>query len=288
MDANVFTCENGQAYLKGALIRRKKAKEFYEVTGFPELLIMRQCDIVASDDGKTTKPAPGKGQFNGTISNILLGLISGQYVDRHQAVPIKTHYLGASADDTAECLIRRVKQPIPLEVIVRNQAYGSFCQRYGVVEGTQFQRPTCEFTLKDDEHGDPLIPEDHIWALEIADKIETHHMRAVALAVNRILLEFFHELNIELADFKLVFGRLGDVRGDYSNLRIIGEISPDTCRLRDMKTGQSLDKDIFRQGLPGLSEAYQVVSQKILDYRQAQSQQKYGVGGYDENGNPLK
>lgn len=279
--------KNGDRYQRGSLISQKKAKALYEVDDHPELMIMRFLDIVASDDGRTTMDAPGKGRFCGTINDMMFELLRRQYVDRHNTIPIKTHYISAAMNDPAECLVWRVKQPIALEVIVRNWAYGSFCRKYGVAEGMRFERPVCEFTLKDDTRNDPLIPEEHIWALEIADRLETEHMRSVALAANRILSEFFHLVGIELIDFKLVFGRISNVMGDYSNLYVIGEISPDTCRLRDIKTGKCLDKDIFRKGLEGLPEAYQTVSQKLLAYRNPEKH-KHVADDYDENGIPFK
>lgn len=156
-------------------------------------------------------------------------------------------------------------QPIPLEAIARNQAYGSLCCNYGTAEGTKFECPNCEFTFKDDTRNDPTIAEDNIWAAGIATDIEVSHMREVALAVNQILIGFFQEISIELINFKLVLGREQDMIGDCTNLRIIGEISPGICRLRDIKTGACLDKDIFRRGLTvdNLAKAYNAVSKKM-------------------------
>lgn len=280
-------------YSIGELVFQKKAKAFYSVKEHPDLMIMRHLDIVASDDGEEQEAIAGKGRLNSAISSTLFELLGGQYVDTHQTTPIKTHYIGLVQNHPESCLIRRMAQVIPIEVIVRNRAYGSFIDKYGSIfgvnEGVQFEQPTCEFTLKDDARRDPIIPWDHIIALNIATKIELKHMREVALAVNQILIEFFKVINIDLVDFKLVFGRQGDVVGDFTNLRIIGEISPDTCRLRDVETKQCLDKDIFRRGLPGLSDAYKVVSQKMADYRRQQECVRVGIpASYDADGISLK
>jgi len=280
--------KNGMSYQKGGLIFSKKAKAFYEVVGHPELAIMKHLNVVASDDGKKSMEIAGKGLLNSTINDMLFELLRGQYTDHYGTTPIKTHYIAMSADDQTECLIKWAEQVIALEVIVRNQAYGSFSKRYGVPEGTKLSRPTCEFTLKDDALNDPLINEDHIQVLNIATDLELQHMREVALAVNRVMIAFFNEISIDLIDFKLVFGRLHKIAaGDPTNLRLIGEISPDTCRLRDQKTQKCLDKDIFRHGLAGLSEAYSSVSDKMIAYRK-QCNRSYGIGSYDENGNALK
>lgn len=293
MNEQTLVTQSGEIYRKGEKVWQKKAKAFFAVEGHPELLIMRCLDVAASDDGQVEEQIPGKGKLNATISSILFELLHGRYADQHQSAPIKTHFVSASQNDPAECLVRRMAQVVPLEVIVRNRAYGSFVRDYGadygVVEGERFAQPICAFTLKNDARRDPLIPNDHILALGIATQLEIDHMREVALAVNRVLIEFFQAINIDLADFKLVFGRQSDVVGDYTNLRIIGEISPDTCRLRDIKTGKCLDKDIFRQGLSGLTEAYAVVSQKMLDQRDKDRKKgNKGDDAYDEFGNPLK
>lgn len=292
--ANIrFKAGDENTYDIGELVSRKKAKAFYSVKGHPDLMMMRHLDIVTSDDGGEKEKIVGKGRLNSAISSTLFELLSGQYVDSHQTTPIKTHYVGLVQNHPESCIIRRMAQVIPIEVIVRNRAYGSFIDKYGPIfgvnEGAQFEQPTCEFTLKDDARHDPIIPWDHIVALNIATEIELKHMREVALAVNQILIEFFKVINIDLVDFKLVFGRQSDVVGDFTNLRIIGEISPDTCRLRDIETKQCLDKDIFRRGLPGLSEAYEVVSQKIAEHRRQQEQVRIGIATlYDADGVSLK
>lgn len=263
-----------QKHQKGDIAIRKKTKDFYAVADHQGLLVMRFLDIITSDNGRTREEIPGKGELSATISKMLFELLSSRYVDRHHSIPIKTHYLGHSLDNPAECLVESMAQSIPLETLIRNRAYGSYCSRYKVAEGTKFEEPFCEFTLKDDARDDPPISVEEIIALGIATDIELEHMREVALAVNQILISFFQEIGIELIDFKLVFGRRGNVVGDYTNIRIVGEISPDTCRLREIKTGKILDKDIYRQGLPGLSEAYAAVMQKMIEYDRERNEKR--------------
>lgn len=270
---------------KGEFIEQRKAKAFYTVKGDPRLLIMKCLDIVTSDNGEESEVIPGKGALNNDISCTLFELLQGQYTNKRHNVPIKTHFIKRSEGDPTECIVERMAQTIPLEVIIRNQAYGSFARTYGVAEGTKFEHPTFELTLKDDARNDPIIPWDHVWATGIAEEIELQRMYDVALAVNRILIAFFQQIDIDLIDLKLVFGRNIDQKGDPTALRIIGEVSPDTCRLRDRKTGKCLDKDIFRHGLPGLKEAYAAVSQKMAVHRNQEEQAKHAALMADQYGN---
>jgi phosphoribosylaminoimidazole-succinocarboxamide synthase len=146
---------------------------------------------------------------------------------------------------------------VPLEVIVRNRAAGSFVKRYAAKEGMIFKEPTFEFSYKRDDLGDPLINESHAIAMELATKEEIAHIRSVALQVNTLLKEFFAERGIELIDFKLEFG-------NHKGEILLGdEISPDTCRFWDAKTGEKLDKDRFRFDLGGVEEAYAKMLEKV-------------------------
>lgn len=264
METVVF--EDGHKYYRGNICLRKKTKDFYLVEDNPGLLIMRCLDVITpDDDGSIKSEIPGKGKMNAQISSVLFNLLSGRYTDKIGSTPIKTHYISRSVTDESECLVHRMAQAIPLEVIIRNFAYGSYVARTGTPEGTPFDSPLCELTLKDDARHDPLISRTEVEASGIATRLELDYMKDVALAVNQIMRSFFREIGIELIDFKLVFGRQGDVVGDYTNIRLIGELSPDVCRLRDIKTGKSLDKDIYRHELTGLTEAYMAVLQRMTD-----------------------
>lgn len=252
-----------------------------------DLLILRHRDEAASDNGKNHQDVADKGRFSNEIACALFELIANLKYG-HEHTPIKNHYIGKV--DEHSMLIRRIAtdNKIPLEVIVRNRAYGSLCRRYGIAEGVKLEFPTCEFCLKNDAFDDPLITSDLIRALGIASAPELEHMRDSALTINKILKAFFAEMNLELIDFKLEFGRMTSIVGDYSSLLLIGDLSPDVFRLRDQNTGESLDKDIFRKGLPGLASAYERVSQKISRYQDAHCQYPSHHGDYDKFGNPLK
>ncbi|NPA53379.1 MAG: phosphoribosylaminoimidazolesuccinocarboxamide synthase, partial [Aquificae bacterium] len=155
-----------------------------------------------------------------------------------------------------EMLIEKV-EIIPVEVVVRNLAAGSIVKRLGIPEKTEFNPPLVEFYLKNDELHDPIICEQHIYAMNLATPEEVQKMKELALKVNDILREFMKEQGIILVDFKLEFGRKD------GEIVLADEISPDTCRFWDAKTGESLDKDRFRFDLGDLIEGYTKILEKI-------------------------
>ena len=150
------------------------------------------------------------------------------------------------------------KEALQLEVIVRNIAAGSFSKRYGVEEGVVFDSPTIEFSYKNDELGDPLLDEYHALALHLATFEEIETIKKYSFTVNEQLKAFWRECGVTLVDFKLEFGRLSD-----GSIVLADEISPDTCRLWDSKTGEKLDKDRFRRDLGGVEDAYAEVMKRL-------------------------
>ena len=171
---------------------------------------------------------------------------------------IPTHFIEELSD--RETLVKKVTI-VPLEVIVRNIAAGSFSKRYGVEEGVVFEKPTIEFSYKNDELGDPLLNEYHTIALKAttADEIET--IKKYAFGVNDLLKTFWKECGVTLVDFKLEFGRLSD-----GTIVLADEISPDTCRLWDAKTGEKLDKDRFRRDLGSVEDAYAEIMKRLSEH----------------------
>ena len=150
---------------------------------------------------------------------------------------------------------------VPLEVIVRNIAAGSFSKRYGVEEGFVFETPTIEFSYKNDELGDPLMDEYHAIAMKIATVEEIETIKKYAFCINEQLKAFWAECGVILVDFKLEFGRLMD-----GTIVLADEISPDTSRLWDSKTGEKLDKDRFRRDLGGVEDAYAEVMKRLTEH----------------------
>ena len=224
-----------------------KAKKVF-ATEDPNLVIVDYKDDATAGDGAKKGTIRGKGVVNNKLSNNLMKMLA------EQGVP--THFVEELSD--RETLVKKVSI-VPLEVIVRNVAAGSFSKRYGVEEGTIFKAPTLEFSYKNDDLHDPLINHYHALALELATQEEIDTISADAFKVNEILSKYLLQFNIRLIDFKLEFGRLAD-----GTIVLADEISPDTCRFWDATTGAHLDKDLFRRDLGGEEEAYQEVMKRLL------------------------
>lgn len=190
---------------------------------------------------------PGKGVVNNKVSAALFRLL--------EAYGIPTHFLEELSD--REMRVKRV-EIIPLEVIVRYRAAGSFARRYGLKEGASLKAPLVEFSLKDDALGDPLICKEAVLTLGLATEEEVETLTRLALKAGEVLKAFFLERGLELVDFKLEFGRHG------GEILLADEISPDTMRLWDLKTGEPMDKDRFRKDLGGVEEAYREVLRRVL------------------------
>ena len=209
---------------------------------------IRFTDNATAFNGEKCETLPGKGTACAAISNLIF-----RYLEENG---IETHLLEV-LDDTH--VTAKKAEIVGVEVIVRNVATGSFVKKYGVAEGKEFNPPVLEFCVKSDELGDPLVNESQIIALSLATKDELSEMERQALYINNLLCELFAKVKIRLVDFKLEFGR-------YENRLILcDEISPDSCRLWDMKTGEKLDKDRFRQNLGDLVSGYNEVLKRLLE-----------------------
>ena len=177
---------------------------------------------------------------------------------RLEKAGVPTHFVEELND--RETLVKKVTI-VPLEVIIRNIAAGSFSKRYGVEEGFKFENPTIEFSYKNDELGDPLMNEYHAIAMKLCTKEEIETIKKYAFKVNEELKAFWNSCGITLVDFKLEFGKVSD-----GSIVLADEISPDTCRLWDSKTGEKLDKDRFRRDLGGVEDAYAEVMKRLNDH----------------------
>ena len=223
-----------------------KAKKVF-ATEDPELLIVQYKDDATAFNGLKKGTIAGKGVINNKMSNRLMALLE------RSGVP--THFVEELSD--RETLVKRVSI-VPLEVIVRNIAAGSFSKRYGVEEGLVFEKPTIEFSYKNDALGDPLLNSHHAIALKAATYKEIQTIERYALRINGILKDFWASCGVTLVDFKLEFGRLSD-----GTIVLADEISPDTSRLWDSATGEKLDKDRFRRDLGGVEEAYAEIMRRL-------------------------
>ncbi len=222
-----------------------KAKIIY-ATDQPDRVIAYFKDSATAFDAVKKATIKGKGVLNNTISSFFFQLLG------EKGIP--THFIKKLSD--REMLIYKV-QIIPVEVVVRNLAAGSIVRRLGIPEKTRFEPPLVEFYLKNDELHDPIICEQHIYAMDLAKPEEVQKMKEIALKVNEIIKEFMEKQGVILVDFKLEFGRKD------SQIVLADEISPDTCRFWDAKTGESLDKDRFRFDLGDLIEGYKKILEKI-------------------------
>ena len=217
-----------------------KAKKVF-LTDDPELLIVSYKDDATAFNGLKKGTITGKGVINNRMSNLLM-----QKLSKDAGVP--THFVEELSE--RDTVVKKVSI-VPLEVIIRNIAAGSFSKNYGVPEGVVFDQPTIEFSYKNDDLGDPLINAYHALALKLATADEIETIKKYAFAVNDYLKAYWKERGVILVDFKLEFGRLSD-----GAIVLADEISPDTCRFWDAQTMEKLDKDRFRRDLGGVEDAY--------------------------------
>ncbi|MBK1635102.1 phosphoribosylaminoimidazolesuccinocarboxamide synthase [Rhodovulum adriaticum] len=236
------------------MARRKKiyegkAKVLYEGPE-PGTLVQYFKDDATAFNAEKHDVVEGKGVLNNRLSEFFMTGLN--------AIGVPTHFI--KRINMREQLIRSV-EIIPLEVVVRNVAAGSMSKRLGIEEGTALPRPIIEFYYKDDALGDPLVTEEHIIAFGWASQQDLDDMVALALRVNDFLSGVMMAVGIKLVDFKIEIGRIWE--NDFMRLIVADEISPDSCRLWDMKTGQKLDKDVFRRDLGNLADAYTEVARRL-------------------------
>ena len=224
-----------------------KAKKVY-ATDDPELVIVSYKDDATALDGLKKGTIVGKGVINNQMTNRLMA--------RMEKVGIPTHFVKELSE--RDTLVRRVSI-VPLEVIIRNLSAGHFASRYGVEEGIVFPEPTIEFSYKNDDLHDPLLNAYHAVALGLASWQEIELIKKYAFAINDVLKAFWADCGVTLVDFKLEFGKTAQ-----GQIVLADEISPDTCRLWDAKTGEKLDKDRFRRDMGGVEDAYAEVMRRLL------------------------
>ena len=218
-----------------------KAKKVF-ATDDPAYCIVSYKDDATAFNGEKKGTIRGKGVVNNKMSNYLMTLLEKE--------GIPTHFVKELND--RDTLVRRVSI-VPLEVIVRNVAAGSFSKRLGVPEGTPLKTTVLEYCYKDDALGDPMVNEYHILAMGYATKEELDTIADYTFRINQFLLD------IDLIDFKIEFGKTAD-----GKILLADEISPDTCRFWDATTHEKLDKDRFRRDMGGVEDAYQEMMKRIF------------------------
>ncbi|CDE72295.1 phosphoribosylaminoimidazole-succinocarboxamide synthase [Acidaminococcus sp. CAG:917] len=223
-----------------------KAKKVY-ATDDPKVVLVDYKDDATAFNGLKKGTILNKGVVNNKVTNFLMQMLEKE--------GIETHYIKQLSD--RETLVKKV-EIVPIEVIVRNIAAGSLAKRLGLEEGTPLKSTVLEFCYKNDELGDPMINDYHIAAIGLATKEELEQITKMSLKVNEFLTAYLANLNIELVDFKLEFGRYD------GRIILADEISPDTCRFWDSTTHQKLDKDRFRRDLGGVEEAYEEILMRLM------------------------
>jgi phosphoribosylaminoimidazole-succinocarboxamide synthase len=226
-----------------------KAKILYEGPE-PGTLIVHYKDDATAFNAQKKAVIEGKGVLNQRISEFIF--------TRLNEVGLPTHFIRSL--NMREQLVREV-EIIPLEVVVRNVAAGSLSRRLGLEEGQALPRSIIEFCYKNDQLGDPMVSEEHITAFNWASPQEIDDIMHMSIRINDFLTGLFLGIGIKLVDFKIEFGRLYE--NDMMRIVLADEISPDSCRLWDIKTNDKLDKDRFRRDMGGLVEAYQEVARRL-------------------------
>lgn len=224
-----------------------KAKKVF-ATDDPNLVIVSYKDDATAFNGLKKGTISGKGVVNNRMTNYMFKLL--------EKAGVPTHYVEELND--RETVVKKVSI-VPLEVIVRNVAAGSFSKRMGVEEGTALKCPILEFSYKNDDLGDPFINDYYALALGLATKEEIDLIAKYTFMINDFMIDFFKKLNIDLIDFKIEFGKTAD-----GKIILADEISPDTCRFWDSTTHEKLDKDRFRRDMGGVEGAYAEMMKRVF------------------------
>ena len=231
---------------KGAQLYESKAKKVY-ATNDPDLVIVDYKDDATAFNGIKKGTIRGKGVINNRMTNFMFKKL--------EEAGVPTHFVEELSE--RETLVKKVSI-VPLEVIIRNVAAGSFSKRMGVEEGRQLLCPILEFSYKNDDLGDPFINDYYALALGLCTKEELDTIAKYAFKVNEFMVDFFKSCGVDLIDFKIEFGKTSD-----GTVILADEISPDTCRFWDSKTHEKLDKDRFRRDLGNVEEAYHEMMKRI-------------------------
>lgn len=230
---------------KKELLYEGKAKKVY-TTENPDVLIVDYKDDATAFNGVKKGTIVGKGVVNNRMTNHIFKMLE------EKGIP--THFIEELSD--RETAVKKV-EIVPLEVIVRNVAAGSFSKKLGIKEGFRLLSPTLEFSYKNDELGDPMINDYYAVAIGAATREEINKITELVFKINEILVDYFKSIKVDLIDFKVEFGRY------KGQIILADEISPDTCRFWDSETHEKLDKDRFRRDLGHVEEAYEEIYRRI-------------------------
>ncbi len=230
---------------KKDLLYEGKAKKVF-TTDNEDVLMVSYKDDATAFNGEKKGTIVGKGIVNNRMANYIFKKLEENGIPTHLVEEINDR----------ETFVKKV-DIVPLEVIVRNVAAGSFAKKLGIEEGKKLIEPTLEFSYKDDALGDPMINDYYAIAIGAATREEIDRITELVFKINEFLVGYFKSVNIDLIDFKVEFGRY------HGEIILADEISPDTCRFWDSATGDKLDKDRFRRDLGGVEDAYAEVFKRI-------------------------
>ncbi|AXQ77630.1 phosphoribosylaminoimidazolesuccinocarboxamide synthase [Streptococcus chenjunshii] len=228
------------------LIYTGKAKDIYISSEDEDMIVSVYKDQATMLNGARKETVAGKGALNNQISSLIF--------EKLNAAGIQTHFIKQLSKN--EQLNKKVTI-IPLEVVLRNVAAGSFSKRFGIEEGIELERPILEFYYKNDDLDDPFINDEHVLFLDIADTDEIAYLKKETRRINNLLKKWFEQIGLTLIDFKLEFGKDADGR-----IILADEFSPDNCRLWDAQ-GHHMDKDVFRRDLGSLTDVYETVLERL-------------------------
>lgn len=233
-----------------SLLYEGKAKRVF-TTNIDGQLRVEYKDEVTAGNGAKKDTMIGKGKLNNQITSIIFDYLTHNHIDNHFIKQLSE----------TEQLVQQV-DIIPLEVVVRNIATGSITKRLGFKKGNTFEEPLVEFFYKKDELNDPLITDDHVKLLGIANDEEITQLKQMAKDINQVLIQLMNEMSLRLVDFKVEFGKTNG-----GKILLADEISPDTCRIWDKNTDTNFDKDVYRNNTGSLIETYQTFLNKLEDLK---------------------
>jgi phosphoribosylaminoimidazole-succinocarboxamide synthase len=234
--------------MAGQLLYEGKAKKIFDVPGEPQNVLMEFKDSLTAFNAQKKGSFDAKGVVNRDIAAWIF-----KFLDKKG---VKSHFLENVGERSMKT--RRV-EIVPLEVVIRNTLAGSTAKKMGKEEGELLKKPLVEFYFKKDELNDPFVSDDQILAFDITDEKTIIELKRQALMINAALLELFESIGIKLVDFKVEFGKTSS-----GEIMLADEITPDCCRLWDLKTGEKMDKDRFRRDLGNIDQYYQEVLQRLV------------------------
>ncbi|MBX5319687.1 phosphoribosylaminoimidazolesuccinocarboxamide synthase [Staphylococcus caprae] len=233
-----------------SLLYEGKAKRVY-TTDTEHQLRVEYKDEVTAGNGVKKDTMPGKGKLNNQITSIIFDYLTHNHINNHFIKQLSE----------TEQLVEQV-DIIPLEVVVRNIATGSITKRLGFEKGHKFEEPLVEFFYKNDDLNDPLITDDHVKLIHIANDEEIAQLKQMAKEINQVLVQLMDEMSLRLVDFKVEFGKTHD-----GTILLADEISPDTCRIWDKHSDTNFDKDVYRNDTGSLIDTYQTFLDKLEDLK---------------------